>query len=210
VSIGTSGEKLVLTACIMNDKERAAGRSGLGAVMGSKKLKAVVVQGTMDVPMADEARIREVRRNYLKNPEGFYQILGERFRDRILMVVARRDGEVIASAFNVFKDDMLYGRYWGCAEDIPFLHFEVCYYHPIDECIRRGIRRFSPGAGGGYKYLRAFEPELEHSAHRVYEPRFASLVAHALQEERREVEGQRQELLARSALKRNPDGTPRT
>jgi len=141
--------------------------------------------------------------------ESFYEILGERFRHRILMVVARRKGEVIAAAFNVFKDDVLYGRYWGCAEEVPFLHFEVCYYHPIDECIRRGIRRFSPGAGGGYKYLRAFEPELEHSAHKVYEPRFGRAVAQALAEERREVEAQRLELLSRSPLKRNPDGTAR-
>jgi len=74
-SIGTAGEKLVLTACIMNDKERAAGRSGLGAVMGSKKLKAVVVKGKMDVPMADEARIRELRRTYLKQHAGFYDTL---------------------------------------------------------------------------------------------------------------------------------------
>jgi len=58
-SIGPAGEKLALTACIMNDKERAAGRSGLGAVMGSKKLKAVVVKGKLKVPMHDEARMRD-------------------------------------------------------------------------------------------------------------------------------------------------------
>ena len=73
VSIGRSGEKLSLTACIMNDKERAAARSGLGAVMGSKKLKAVVVVGDLEVPMADEAGIREMRRSYLKQAAGAYQ-----------------------------------------------------------------------------------------------------------------------------------------
>jgi aldehyde:ferredoxin oxidoreductase len=72
VSIGTAGEKMSLTACIMNDKERAAGRSGLGAVMGSKKLKAVVVKGKMDVPMADEAKIRALRREYLQRRGGAY------------------------------------------------------------------------------------------------------------------------------------------
>jgi aldehyde:ferredoxin oxidoreductase len=71
-SIGIAGEKLSLTACIMNDKERAAGRSGLGAVMGSKKLKAVVVKGHMDVPMADEVGIRELRREYLRQHDGAY------------------------------------------------------------------------------------------------------------------------------------------
>ena len=71
-SIGTAGEKLSLTACIMNDKERAAGRSGLGAVMGSKKLKAIVVTGDLEVPMADPEGIRELRRAYLKRAGGAY------------------------------------------------------------------------------------------------------------------------------------------
>jgi aldehyde:ferredoxin oxidoreductase len=71
-SIGVAGEKMSLTACIMNDKERAAGRSGLGAVMGSKKVKAVVVKGSLPVPMADEARINELRRTYLRQRQGAY------------------------------------------------------------------------------------------------------------------------------------------
>jgi len=74
-SIGTAGEKMSLTACIMNDKERAAGRSGLGAVMGSKKLKAVVVKGDMDVPMADGEGIAQLRREYLRKRGGAYQSL---------------------------------------------------------------------------------------------------------------------------------------
>ena len=71
-SVGTAGEKMSLMACIMNDKERAAGRSGLGAVMGSKKLKAIVVKGEMKVPMADEEGIRALRRKYLKLKAGAY------------------------------------------------------------------------------------------------------------------------------------------
>jgi aldehyde:ferredoxin oxidoreductase len=71
-SIGTAGEKMSLMACIMNDKERAAGRSGLGAVMGSKKLKAVVVKGNLPVPVADETRINGLRRHYLQARTGAY------------------------------------------------------------------------------------------------------------------------------------------
>jgi len=71
-SIGTAGEKLSLMACIINDKERAAGRSGLGAVMGSKKVKAVVVKGKLPVPMYDEAKISQLRRDYLKQHDGAY------------------------------------------------------------------------------------------------------------------------------------------
>ena len=76
-SIGPAGEKLSLTACIMNDKERAAGRSGLGAVMGSKKLKAVVVKGKMKVPMHDEGKMKELRKKYLKEATGGYEILNK-------------------------------------------------------------------------------------------------------------------------------------
>jgi len=74
-SIGPAGEKMSLSACIMNDKERAAGRSGLGAVMGSKKLKAIVVKGKMTVPLFDEEKIKALRKKYLKEATGAYQVL---------------------------------------------------------------------------------------------------------------------------------------
>ena len=74
-SIGPAGEQMSLTACIMNDKERAAGRSGLGAVMGSKRLKAVVVKGKMKVPINDEARLKEIRKQMLKSPGDFFGLL---------------------------------------------------------------------------------------------------------------------------------------
>ena len=76
-SIGPAGEKMSLTACIMNDKERAAGRSGLGAVMGSKKLKAVVVKGKMSVPLNDEAKMKDLRKKYLKESTGAYEVLNK-------------------------------------------------------------------------------------------------------------------------------------
>jgi aldehyde:ferredoxin oxidoreductase len=76
-SIGPAGEKLALTACIMNDKERAAGRSGLGAVMGSKKLKAIVVKGKMAVPVADADKLKELRKSYLKQATGAYPVFSK-------------------------------------------------------------------------------------------------------------------------------------
>jgi len=76
-SIGPAGEKMSLTACIMNDKERAAGRSGLGAVMGSKKLKAVVVKGNMKVPVSDEEKIKELRKRILKEATGAYPVFNK-------------------------------------------------------------------------------------------------------------------------------------
>ncbi len=74
-SIGTGGEKCSLLACVMNDKGRAAGRSGLGAVMGSKRLKAVVVKGKLKVPMADEEKIKALRQKYMAEPGGLYDWL---------------------------------------------------------------------------------------------------------------------------------------
>jgi aldehyde:ferredoxin oxidoreductase len=73
-SIGPAGERLALTACIMNDKERAAGRSGLGAVMGAKRLKCVVVAGKLKVPVHDEERMKELRRSYLKQATGAFEV----------------------------------------------------------------------------------------------------------------------------------------
>ena len=76
-SIGPAGEKMSLTACIMNDKERAAGRSGLGAVMGSKKLKAVVVKGKIKVPLSNEDKAKELRKKYLKEATGAFPVFNK-------------------------------------------------------------------------------------------------------------------------------------
>jgi aldehyde:ferredoxin oxidoreductase len=76
-SIGPAGEKRSLTASIMNDKERAAGRSGLGAVMGSKKLKCVVVKGKMEVPVYDAQKMKDLRKQYLKQATGAFEVFNK-------------------------------------------------------------------------------------------------------------------------------------
>jgi aldehyde:ferredoxin oxidoreductase len=76
-SIGPAGEKLALTACVMNDKERAAGRSGLGAVMGAKKLKCVVVKGKLKVPVHDEQKMKDLRKKYLKQATGAFEVFNK-------------------------------------------------------------------------------------------------------------------------------------
>jgi len=136
--------------------------------------------------------------------EAFYELLADRFRRRLHLVVARRGGRIIAAAFNVLKGDALWGRYWGCEEEVPFLHFEVCYYHPIEDCIRRGVGLFSPGAGGEHKYHRAFVPEPQYSAHRVYDRRLAALVGPAVARERAHVLATIDALVQRSPLKSKP------
>jgi len=87
------------------------------------------------------------------------------------IVEARKDGRLVAMAFNVASSERLYGRYWGAAEDHPFLHFNVALYHSIEECIRLGRRIFEGGAGGEHKLARGFEPALVWSAHRFLDRR---------------------------------------
>ena len=103
--------------------------------------------------------------------ERFYEIVFAKMSDNIELVVAEREGHVIAGAVNVASRTRLYGRYWGCFEDHPFLHFNVCLYHSIDECIARGTLVFEGGAGGEHKLARGFEPSETYSAHLFFHPR---------------------------------------
>jgi len=105
-------------------------------------------------------------RRYL-SPRFFARIL-ERFRHRVELVQARAGDRVVAGAFNLSSDRVLYGRYWGCFEELPFLHFNVCLYAGMDEVVRRGLLRFEPGAGGEHKLVRGFTPSLTYSAHALF------------------------------------------
>jgi predicted N-acyltransferase len=76
---------------------------------------------------------------YLKRR--FFSLLGEQMAERVLLIMAKREGRYIAGALNLVGDDALYGRNWGCIEEHPFLHFEVCYYQAIDFALSRGLKR---------------------------------------------------------------------
>lgn len=118
----------------------------------------------------------------------FFQLLGERFRKNLCFLVARRRGEILAGTFNVQKGGVLYGRYWGTREELRFLHFNVCYYATIEHCIRSGIERFEPGAGGEFKWLRGFDAEPTTSMHWVREPRLRAAVERFVAAEAAEVD----------------------
>lgn len=107
----------------------------------------------------------------------FFAMVAERFRHRLAWVVAEKDGEVIAGAFNVEKGDRLYGRYWGGFVEMPFLHFNVCYYHGVERAIARGLSVFEPGAGGEHKKARGFLPTITYSAHHVPHPDLRDAIA---------------------------------
>lgn len=117
----------------------------------------------------------------------FFDLIGQRMADRVLLIFALRDGRPIAGALNLIGADTLYGRYWGCVEDVPFLHFELCYYQAIDFAIAHGLRRVEAGAQGGHKLVRGYRPVATWSAHYIANPDFRAAVAHFLDQERQAV-----------------------
>ncbi|THF59848.1 GNAT family N-acetyltransferase [Ollibium composti] len=117
----------------------------------------------------------------------FFSLIGERMADDILLVMAKRDGRYIAGAINFIGSDALYGRNWGCIEDHPFLHFEVCYHQAIDFAIERGLKVVEAGAQGEHKLARGYRPVTMHSAHYIAHPGLRRAVADYLRRERSEV-----------------------
>jgi hypothetical protein len=138
---------------------------------------------------------------YLNRP--FFELVRERFRDRLAFVVARQGGRVIAGTFNVVKGDTFYGRYWGARRGVRYLHFEVCYYAGIEHCIARGLRRFEPGAGGEFKHLRGFEAVPTASMHWLAHPGLAAAVEGYLGSERAAVAEEIEWFGSRTALRRD-------
>ena len=118
----------------------------------------------------------------------FFSMLGERMPDKVLLMLALRDGTPIAGALNLIGADTLYGRYWGCREDVPFLHFELCYYQAIDAAIARGLGRVEAGAQGEHKLARGYVPVPTWSAHYIPDAGFRSAIADFIARERRAVE----------------------
>ena len=118
----------------------------------------------------------------------FFSLIGERMAEDILLVMAKRGGRYIAGAINFIGSDALYGRNWGCIEDHPFLHFEVCYHQAIDFAIERKLKVVEAGAQGEHKLARGYRPVTMHSAHYLAHPGLRNAVADYLKRERREVE----------------------
>lgn len=114
----------------------------------------------------------------------FFDLAQDRLRDDALMVLAERDGRAVAGALNFIGRDTLYGRYWGCGEDHPCLHFELCYYQAIDWALAHGLTRVEAGAQGEHKLARGYLPVRIHSAHYIPDPGFSDAVARYLRQER--------------------------
>jgi uncharacterized protein len=120
----------------------------------------------------------------------FFSEIGATMGDTVLLIFAMRGGIPIAGALNFMGADTLYGRYWGCTEDVPFLHFELCYYQAIDAAIARGLKTVEAGAQGEHKLARGYVPVPTWSAHFIPNAGFRSAIADFLTRERRAVERQ--------------------
>ena len=133
----------------------------------------------------------------------FFSIVGERMRERILLVMARRAGRWIAGAINFIGADTLYGRNWGAIEHHPFLHFEVCYYQAIDFAIANRLQRVEAGAQGEHKIARGYLPHTTYSAHYIANPALRRAVADYLARERAYVQAAAEELAATAPFRKD-------
>jgi predicted N-acyltransferase len=128
----------------------------------------------------------------------FFRHLAKAAPRTLVLVLAQRDGATIAGALCLRGGDTLYGRYWGCFEEVPGLHFETCYYQGIDYCLREGLRVFEPGAQGEHKIARGFMPVVTRSRHHFVETDLDSAFARWCKEERHAVERYRCAVLEHS------------
>jgi predicted N-acyltransferase len=162
-------------------KERAAAREGLefraltGSRIGGAEWDAMW-------RFYQDTGSRKWGRPYLTR--AFFDRLGEAMGDRLLLFLACRDGMPIAGALNVIGPDALYGRYWGCIEEVRFLHFELSYYQAIEWAIDHGLQAVQAGAQGEHKIARGYEPVLTKSAHFIADEGFRRAVSDFVAEER--------------------------
>lgn len=113
----------------------------------------------------------------------FFLQLHKNFSAHTLMVLAEREGKTWAASLYFYDNETLYGRYWGCEQEFPLLHFETCYYQGIDFAIAKGLKRFDGGAQGEHKIQRGFEPITTHSFHWLMQPEFQRAINHFVLQE---------------------------
>ena len=181
-------------------KERAAAREGLqfrilrGSEVGAAEWDAMWA-------FYQDTGSRKWGRPYLTRE--FFELVGQRMGDSTLLFLACRGSRPIAGALNFIGPDSLYGRYWGCTEEVPFLHFELCYYQAVEWAIEHGLSSVQAGAQGEHKVARGYEPVITRSAHFIPNVSFRKAVAEFLEAEREgvavEVEWLRRDLPYRSS-----------
>jgi hypothetical protein len=148
-----------------------------------------------------ETGSRKWGRPYLTR--AFYSLVGEKMRDRILLVMAKRSGRWIAGAINFIGSHTLFGRHWGAIEHHPFLHFELCYYQAIQYAIARKLPFVEAGAQGEHKIARGYMPKITHSVHYIADPALRRAIADYLVRERAYVAAVGAELAATAPFRKD-------
>jgi hypothetical protein len=133
----------------------------------------------------------------------FFSLAGAAMGERMLLMMVKDGARYIAGALNFIGGDALYGRYWGCAEERPNLHFEVCYYQAIEYAIAQGLARVEAGAQGEHKLARGYLPELTYSAHAFAHPGLSEAVERFLASERPAIDAERDDLLKMSPFRKD-------
>jgi len=136
----------------------------------------------------------------------FFPALGAALPQHTMLALARQGKDVIGGALFLRGSDTLYGRYWGATHHVPSLHFETCYYAPMEYCIARGLRHFEAGAQGEHKLARGFVPTPTYSAHWLAHPSFARAVGDFLAREQAGMEYEMNELNEHAPFKRERIG----
>ena len=136
----------------------------------------------------------------------FFSLIGETMAGNVVLVLAEAGGRFVGGALNLMGGDTLYGRYWGCAEEYRFLHFEACYYRAIDFAIARGLKWVEAGAQGPHKIQRGYMPRRTYSAHWIADAEFRRVIERFLAEERAAVEDEMALLGQHSPFRRTDDG----
>ena len=135
----------------------------------------------------------------------FFEIAHETMRDDILLILAERSGRPVAGALNWIGAQALYGRYWGCIEEHPCLHFELCYYKAIDFAIEHRLKTVEAGAQGEHKLARGYMPVTTHSLHWIRDPGFANAIGEYLEAERRAIDQDIEILTSYGPFRRNQE-----
>lgn len=143
--------------------------------------------------------------NYPALSAAFFKQIGQKMGEKIMLVLAHRHGDLIAAGFFMIGADVLYGRYWGAIEDVPSLHFEVCYYQGLEFCLERGLNSFQPGAQGEHKVSRGFEPTATWSAHWIADPNLRKAISQHVKLERRDMEDYMRALELRLPFRAPPE-----
>ncbi len=140
----------------------------------------------------------------------FFELLRERLPEQLMLVVARRDEEVIAGALFLFDRERLYGRWWGALAQVDCLHFETCFYQGMEFAIENGLQVFDPGTQGEHKLMRGFQPIKTYSLHYISDERFRAAIADFLARERPHAEAYGEHAAEYLPFRRDQEGSDQT